>query len=269
MILFFTIASLLLSALATIGIFIGLIGHNIKIRKISVFFMGVAFIFVSIFFIITLLNSEMLNTRLWYLIPMNWALLLISFLAYFWFKHDIFFLAAAPISFVILFSYIIFNQNQTVMNDTLSGPIFWIHLISVFLGIGLMALAACAGIIFLWQERALKKKVKLSSQPKNLPALASLDKVNALATGFGFPIYSLGVLSGFAWAYLAWGSVFSFDPKEIVSLFVLGLYAYLFHQRQAHSASGKKPALLAIYIFAASLISIVFVNTLLPSHHNF
>ena len=99
--------------------------------------------------------------------------------------------------------------------------------------------------------------------------LGALDRVNALATLIGFPCYSLGVLCGFLWARISWGSFMSGDFKEWISLLILAVYALLFHQRQALGWRGRKPAILAIIIFAASLFSMFVVNTVLSTQHGF
>lgn len=262
--------ALFICALATVAIFSGLLGRNVKFKKIAVILMAIVFILLSILILHGLIDeTAMRGMRAWYLIPLTWLLLGLGFLGYFWLKQDVFFLTLAPLSFVVLFAGFVFSSGEATLNETLSGPIFWVHLALVSVGVGLMAIASGAGGIFLWQERALKKKMKLSALPKDLPSLVALDKVNAIATVIGFPLYLLGVFSGFFWAYISWGTFFSADPKEIFSLMILLLYMYLFYQRQAHGVNGRKPAILAILIFCASLISIIFVNTLLSTHHSF
>ena len=129
--------------------------------------------------------------------------------------------------------------------------------------------AAGAGALFLWQESAIKHKTPLDGFRKDLPALGALDKVNAMATLVGFPCYTLGVLSGLLWARISWGSFMSGDFKEWISLVILALYALLFHQRQALGWRGRKPAILALVIFAASLFSMFVVNTVLSTQHGF
>jgi len=270
MTVFLSGSALFLCALATVAIFAGLLGSNVKIKNIAVVLMAIVFVLISILLAYSAIDgTEMRGMRSWYLIPLVWSILALGFVGYFWLKQDIFFLTIAPLSFVILFAGFIFSHGEATLNATLGGPILWLHLALIFMGIGLMALASGAGGIFLWQERALKKKMKLSALPKDLPSLVALDRVNGIATAIGFPLYLLGVLSGFSWAYISWGTFFSADPKEIFSLMILFIYAYLFHQRQSYGVNGRKPAMLAILIFSASLVSIVFVNTLLPTHHSF
>lgn len=264
--------ALIFCACATIAIFAGLLGRQEYIKGLAIFFMVLVFFIVSVILAESLLSEEYLySMRAWYLLPLVWFMILLTFISYFWIWKDILFLIVAPLSFVILFTSFIFpNQfTYTHFDMTLTGPIFWIHLSLVFLGFGLMALAACASFFFLLQERTLKKKLKLSSLPHNLPSIMALDKANAVATAIGFPVYLLGVLSGFSWAYISWGTVFSGDPKEIISVIILLLYAYLFYQRVTKQSYGRKPAFLALVIFFFSLLSIIVVNTMLPTHHSF
>jgi ABC-type transport system involved in cytochrome c biogenesis permease subunit len=149
---------------------------------------------------------------------------------------------------------------------TMAGPLFILHLAFIFAGVGVMAVAAGAGTLFLWQEHSIKHKTRLDGVHQDLPALGALDRVNAMATLIGFPCYSLGILCGFLWARISWGTLGSGDLKEWISLAILVVYALLFHQRQALGWRGRKPALLAIVIFIASLFSMFVVNALSTQH---
>lgn len=261
---------LFVCAMATVIFVVGLLGQMNKIKKLDLALLAIAFVLLSVLLIINFMGyAPFINSRSWYLIPLTWLLLLIGFIVYFWLKLDIIALTVAPFSFLLLFAGFAFQNSTATLDSALSGPIFWVHLALIFTGIGCMALASGAGFIFLWQEKRLKKKQKLTPLSKDLPSLWALDRVNAIATLIGFPVYLLGMISGFSWAYASWGTMFSGDPKEIISLGILGLYGYLFHRRHAHNATGRKPAILTIIIFMLSLTSIVIVNTLLPTHHSF
>ena len=146
---------------------------------------------------------------------------------------------------------------------------FTIHIGTIFISIGLMALAFGAGVLFLMQERTIKSKNRMTGFQKDLPALASLDRINEIATTVGFPLFSIGILFGFVSARLSWGTLLSGDPKELVSLIAWGLYAWLFHQRFAQGRQGRRPAQLAVAVFLFCALSLIVVNLALPSHHNF
>ncbi|MDE7064324.1 MAG: cytochrome c biogenesis protein CcsA, partial [Desulfovibrionaceae bacterium] len=138
-----------------------------------------------------------------------------------------------------------------------------------FLSLGLMALAFGAGVLFLYLERKIKAKTPLSGFRKDFPALTILDRINAATTVAGFPLYTAGMVAGLVWAGSAWGATVTGDPKEIVSLAIWALYALLFHMRLAQGRRGRKPALLAILLFALCAFSFLVVNSYMDTHHSF
>jgi ABC-type transport system involved in cytochrome c biogenesis permease subunit len=85
----------------------------------------------------------------------------------------------------------------------------------------------------------------------------------------GFPLYTIGILSGFIWAAFTWKRMFSWDPKEVVSLIIWLVFAYLFHQRLAIGWNGRKPAKTAIWLFVVVIASMLFINFFVPTHHRF
>ncbi|MEF2677542.1 MAG: ABC transporter permease, partial [Bilophila wadsworthia] len=50
---------------------------------------------------------------------------------------------------------------------------------------------------------------------------------------------------------------------------VWGLYAWLFHQRFTQGWQGRKPAILAIWIFTVCAFSLIVVNLFMTTHHSF
>lgn len=261
----------ILTAIATVLFYAGIVGqYSGKLQKCAVYCLGVSFILLSFLLAITFVREmDIYVLRSWYLLPLCWSLLFVSFIIYFAHKQNVIFVFVAPLSFILFISALIFLHQEKPMENFVTGPLLLVHLFLIFSGIALMGIAAGAGCLFIWQEKLLKNKTKLKSMPKNIPSLAALDKVNDIATNIGFPLYTVGLCSGFIWAYMAWGKLFSFDYKEIISLIILALYGYLFYQRKVHSINGRKPAYIALCVFAISLFSIFIVNTFLPTHHSF
>ncbi len=217
---------------------------------------------------LSLYSNGFFTGRESYLLFLAWGLVAIALLAWWRLKIEILLLAAAPLAFFLALFVLLSQRQASAVEASLYGPVFILHLVTVFTAFAFMAIGAVAGLLFLWQEKAIKKKTPLSVHQKDLPSLAMLDKVNALTTRFGFPLFAVGVLLGFVWARLAWGAVLTGDAKEVFSLLVLIVYAVLFHQREALGWCGKKPALMALFVFALSLFSLLVVNTLFSTHHN-
>jgi cytochrome c-type biogenesis protein CcsB len=147
---------------------------------------------------------------------------------------------------------------------------FWhpFHVIFAFLGDAIFALAFCCGVMYLIQERQLKAK-KMGAITKRLPPLKILDDLNYQALKFGFPLLTLGIITGAIWAEYAWGRYWSWDPKETWSLITWLLYAALLHQRLTVGWRGRKAAIMAIVGFLALLFTFLGVNLLLSGLHTY
>ena len=85
----------------------------------------------------------------------------------------------------------------------------------------------------------------------------------------GFFLLTLGIISGALWAGSAWGSYWTWDPKESWSLITWFMYAAMIHQRLALGWRGRRSATLAILGFALVMFTFIGVSTLLPGHHAF
>lgn len=265
-----SVAGLLVYAVAAVAAVAGLLGRSTRGKRLAFGLTLAAFVLHTLLLVgIFTVTGGVETSRSIYLVPFAWCLTAIGLLMWRRLRLDVVLLFVPPLAFILLFVSLVLHTTNAVLPRTLSGPIFLLHLTGVFLGIGLMAVAAGAAIIFLWQERSIKAKIPLAGFRKELPALAALDRINAVATAIGFPCYTLGVLCGFVWGRIVWGDLLSGDPKELISLAIWAVYALLFHQRQALGWRGRKPAIMALCIFAASLCSLLIVNTLLPTHHSF
>ena len=147
---------------------------------------------------------------------------------------------------------------------------FWhpFHVIFAFLGNAIFALAFCCGVMYLIQEKELKSK-RMGAITKRLPSLKVLDDLNYQSLTFGFPLLTLGIITGAVWAEYAWGRYWGWDPKETWSLITWFLYAALLHQRLAIGWRGRKAAIMAIVGFLAVLFTFLGVNLILPGRHTY
>lgn len=147
---------------------------------------------------------------------------------------------------------------------------FWhpFHVFFAFLGNAIFTLAFGCGIIYLIQEHQLKTK-KMGAIAKRLPPLKVLDDLNYQALKFGFPLLTLGIITGAVWAEYAWGRYWGWDPKETWSLITWFLYAAMLHQRLTVGWRGRKAAIMAIFGFFAVLFTFLGVNLVLPGLHTY
>jgi len=147
---------------------------------------------------------------------------------------------------------------------------FWhpFHVVFAFLGNAIFALAFSSGVMYLIQENQLKSK-KMGAITRRLPPLKVLDDLNYQSLKFGFPLLTLGIITGAIWAEYAWGRYWNWDPKETWSLITWLLYAALLHQRLTVGWRGRKAAIMAIVGFLAVLFTFLGVNLVLSGLHTY
>jgi len=147
---------------------------------------------------------------------------------------------------------------------------FWlpIHTILAFIGEAVFGIAFCVGIMYLIQENLIKKK-RLNTLFYRLPSLQTLDQLNYYCLSIGFPFLTLGIITGSLWAALAWGSYWSWDPKETWSLITWFIYAALLHGRLLTGWRGRRAAIFSIIGFSAVIFTFLGVNLLLPGLHSY
>jgi cytochrome c-type biogenesis protein CcsB len=110
--------------------------------------------------------------------------------------------------------------------------------------------------------------VSLAS-PDRRSILQVLDQWSYRCIGIGFPFLTLGILSGAVWAESAWGSYWSWDPKETASLILWLLYAAYLHVRLRKGEQGQFPARLASIGFVGIWICYLGVNLLGKGLHSY
>lgn len=101
------------------------------------------------------------------------------------------------------------------------------------------------------------------------PPIKVLDDLNYRAIMIGFPLLTLGIITGAAWANYAWGTYWSWDPKETWSLIVWFVYAAFLHARITKGWVGRRAAWLSIIGFAATIFCYLGVNLLLSGLHSY
>ncbi len=133
---------------------------------------------------------------------------------------------------------------------------------------GFLALACIGSIMYLLQEREIKNK-RFGLFYSRLPSLDSLDKLNQHCLSVGFPLLTLGIITGSLWAKQAWGAYWHWDPKETWSLITWFLYAAVVHQRFTVGWRGRRVAVLTIIAFVAVLFTLWGVTFLLKGVHTY
>lgn len=102
-----------------------------------------------------------------------------------------------------------------------------------------------------------------------LPDPATLDALAYRSVAIGFPLLALGIALGAYWAASAWGSYWSWDPKETSALVTWLAYGVYFHLHSLRSWAGSRSAVLLIVAYGCLAFSFLAVNLWVSGLHSY
>ena len=109
----------------------------------------------------------------------------------------------------------------------------------------------------------------LNSNSSKLSLLEIVDTWSYRIIGLGFPFLTIGIISGAVWANEAWGSYWSWDPKETWALITWLVFAIYLHSRLIKGWQGKQAAILGSCGFFVIWICYLGVNFLGKGLHSY
>ena len=181
-------------------------------------------------------------------------------------------------AFVMPFALLGMSWAQLGMNNSIEPLVpalqsNWLlyHVVTCFLGYAAFAVACGISIMYLIKagsEGSADGKAA-SGLFAMFPPTKVLDDLNYRSIMVGFPLLTLGIITGAAWANYAWGTYWSWDPKETWSLIVWFVYAAFLHARITKGWVGKRTAWLSIIGFAATIFCYLGVNLFLSGLHSY
>jgi len=170
------------------------------------------------------------------------------------------------IALMALASSPLMPKEATPLVPALQSYWLWLHVSVTLLGEAFFAFAFVTSIMFLFAESREKNgrtgKTSLSAE--------KLDNISYKCIAIGFPLFTLGgLIFGMVWAYKAWGSYWSWDPKEVWSLITWVFFALYLHTRIVMGWKGRRSAIIAIIGFLAAMFTYFGVNYLLAGLHSY
>lgn len=142
----------------------------------------------------------------------------------------------------------------------------WLHVSVTLVGEAFFAIGTVTSLLYL----AAARRERTGGTAQDGRDAAHWDAVSYRLIAVGFPLFTLGgLVFGMVWAYRAWGSYWSWDPKEVWSLVTWFLYALYLHTRIAMGWKGRRSAVVAVLAFLAALFTFFGVNYLLSGLHSY
>jgi cytochrome c-type biogenesis protein CcsB len=117
------------------------------------------------------------------------------------------------------------------------------------------------------QQSLIQNSEPLS--PQRLSLAETLDNISYRVIGLGFPLLTIGIIAGAVWANEAWGSYWSWDPKETWALITWLVFAAYLHARITRGWQGRRPAILAASGFVVVWTCYLGVNLLGKGLHSY
>ena len=140
-----------------------------------------------------------------------------------------------------------------------------IHVCTAIISYGSFGVAFAVSLMFLVREKMADSEF----WQKNIPDGRKLDGISYRAVSLGFLFLTFVLITGAIWAEQAWGSYWSWDPKETWALITWFIYSIYLHLRISRGWKGKSAAWFAVIGFICVIFTYIGVNTLLPGIHSY
>ena len=170
-----------------------------------------------------------------------------------------------PVIIVIIGYAALQNKQVRELMPALRSGWLALHVSTAIISYGSFGVSCAVSAMFLLRERMHDSEF----WQKNVPEGKKLDLISYRAVSLGFLFLTMVLITGAIWAEQAWGSYWSWDPKETWALITWFIYAIYLHLRISRGWKGKSAAIFAVIGFVCVIFTYIGVNTLLPGIHSY
>ena len=169
-------------------------------------------------------------------------------------------LLVVPVSLALLaYATTWSNDVRPLVPALQNNLLLTVHVLVAVIAYGAFTVAFGAGVLYLVQRK---------NTVRWLPANTVLDEIGYKAVVVGFPMLALVLILGAVWAEIAWGTYWSWDPKETAALFTWLVYGGYLHARVMRGWRGNRSAVFLIVGFGATLFT-YFGNLFFGGLHSY
>jgi ABC-type transport system involved in cytochrome c biogenesis permease subunit len=166
-------------------------------------------------------------------------------------KRDLFAALIIPLIMMLLVGSALSRTAPGALPPVLKTIWFELHVILSFVSYALFAVGAVFGVVYL----AAQEESAEQHQYKTL--------------FLGYVLFSIAMIFGGIWAYLAWGSYWLWTPKELWTTIIWFFYSLYLHARLVRGWTGPKAVWMGIIGFAIVMFTYAGVGLLMKSSHEF
>ena len=194
-----------------------------------------------------------------------WALCLVSLIFMRKYRFNVLGAFAMPVVFLMMGYAAMQSRDIKPLMPALQSGWLAFHVSTAIIAYGAFGVSAALGAIFLIRGR-MKEEGFLA---RHIPDADRVDQIAYRSVCLGFLFLTITIITGAIWAERAWGSYWSWDPKETWSLVTWIIYAVYLHLRLRRGWKGKAAAVFAVIGFICVIFTYIGVNTFLPGIHSY
>ena len=194
-----------------------------------------------------------------------WGLCLVSLIFVIRFRFPVLGAFASPVMFLVIGYAAMQSREVHELMPALRSNWLGFHVSTAIIAYGSFGVSFVLAVIFLLRE----KMTDGGFLDQHIPDREMLDIISYRSISLGLLFLTFTILTGAIWAERAWGSYWSWDPKETWSLITWIIYAIYLHLRIRRGYEGRAAAVFAAAGFVCVLFTYIGVNTFLPGVHSY
>lgn len=140
-----------------------------------------------------------------------------------------------------------------------------IHVSTVIIAYGAFGVSFVLSVVYLLRDRMKKNNF----WDQHIPKKEKLDTISYRCVSLGMMFLTVTIMIGGIWAESAWGSYWSWDPKETWALVTWVVYLAYLHLRIRSGWRDRSAAWFAVVGFICVIFTYIGVNTFLPGIHSY
>jgi ABC-type transport system involved in cytochrome c biogenesis permease subunit len=246
------------------GIFLALLGVGTRSRgaqRAGIVSLGIAWCLhlAAIVRLAILTGHFPLSSMGEYLLVLSWAVLSAYLLLSLRFRMQGAGVLLPFLAFLMGATALAAPVKEIAVPDSHQQAWFIVHTTLATLGMAALCVAFGMSLIYLLQDAALKSK-RTPRLLEVLPSLEVCDRVGYAAVLWGFPLLTLGILTGALWSASVHHRFFSGGAKQTFPILAWIVFAAVLYFRVAKGFRGRKSAYLTIAGFALGLLTLLGMN---------
>lgn len=168
-----------------------------------------------------------------------------------------------PIAALVFLAGTVLYTRSAPLVPILNSYWLSVHVTAISLSSGVLLLSGLASVAYLYRMRIGADK------PSRLPSADRLDRIAYRSAIIAFPFFTFAIVAGALWAEVAWGTYWSWDPKETVTLVTWISFAGYLHARATAGWRGKPAAWISVFGLATIIFDLFFINMVVSGLHSY